>query len=130
MRRQDKRKLQLRLLVSLLCSTPISLWFAYCRNDSGRAIAALVAGAVFLFVATEFWRLKNTVSFWVATLAAASLQMVMVLAIPWQVGAHPKGSGLMFVVVLPNLLVVYGAFKLAARLAARHSSQTEVESPK
>jgi hypothetical protein len=125
MRRQDKRKLQLRLLVSLLCSTPFSFWFTYYRHDLGRAIAALVAGTVFLFVAAEFWRLRNTLFFWAATLIAASMQILMVLAIPWKVSAHPRGSGLMFVFALPNLLVVFGAFKLAEKMAAKHSSQTD-----
>lgn len=125
MRRQDKRKLELQLLVSLLCSTPIAFWFTYYRHDFGRAFSALIAGTVFLFVAAQFWRQRRTLIFWVATLMAASIQIFMVLAIPWKISPHARGSGLMAVFVVPNLLVVYGTFKLAEKLAVKHSSDTD-----
>ena len=108
-------------MVALMCGLPFFFLFAFVGNNPGRGRAAALCVALLVAGARARWDLKNHAWFWVTLTLMLTLDMPLVLLVPWSNKSYP-GITLLPVAVL-DYAIIYGSIRLAEKVANKTPSR-------
>jgi hypothetical protein len=100
-------------LLAGLCSLPVLFLFAYLGN-AGEGRAAAICVAVIIIAARYRWDLRKRIWFWITLIGIITLQIPLILLIPWNSKSYPGLTLLPFAVA--DYALVYGCIKLAEKV--------------
>ena len=117
----------MQAMIGALIASPLAVYY-YLRDESGRGLLCLMAGAVLVFIVSARWNLRKLAWFWVTIAIVVGVNLAIIVFVPWPSARGIRGpvlAPLGAVLGLLDYLAVWVAIKVVGRPSTKESARGE-----